>query len=322
MSRVFFLSLFFLGLCAPFLSNDRPFLVNHGGRWYFPMFKHYAGQEFGLDQIEEPDYLQFSARAVFPPIRSGPYRTFEGAIPPSPPSREHWLGTDDRGRDLLSRLLYGLRNSLLFATATTLLNLIFAGLLGSVSAYFGKHVDLVTQRALEIVGALPPVFLFLAMASLGYINWLTLILLWGGIGCVTFVQYVRGEVLRLKESDFVAAAQASGVGYWGLFGRHFLPNAAPILLGLVPFLFVWNIYVLTGLDYLGIGLPPPEPGLGDLIAQGRQNLDAWWLVWSPIAVISALLISLHRMASALRVKLDVKRYSTERFASSSLRTNT
>lgn len=312
MSRVVLTFLFVVALFAPVLSGDRPFVLRYDGHWYFPFFKIYQGSDFNLGEVAEPDYFTLKATALFPLIKSGPYRSLVEGIPPLPPSRRHWLGTDDRGRDLLSRLIYGLRNSVLFAFATTLLNVLIGGFVGSFSAYLGRRTDFAIQRLLEIISALPAVFIFLAIASIGYVNWTTLILLWGFLGSFTFVQYVRGEALRLKESEFVIAARAAGVGYWGQLRRHYIPNIAPILVGFLPLLFIWNIYVLTGLDYLGIGLPQPEPTLGELISQGRQNLDAWWLVWSPIAVIVALLLSLHRATDAIRARLDVKgTYSTE-----------
>lgn len=277
-------------LTAEVWSNDRPIVMSHQGSLYWPAL----GSE-PMTANGPPDYARMRpAWALWPPNRWAPNDSNKTlATYPAPPSAVNWLGTDDRGRDVFARLLYGYRTSLLFAFAAWGACAILGTLFGALTGFFGGASDLIGQRVVEIVATVPQLFLVLYLVSvfepsLGLLIMVTALLDW------TYVSYyIRGEVLRLRAHDFVEAARALGAGRARVLFRHVLPNALSPLRTLLPFGIVANVGALAVLDYLGYGLPPPAASWGELLMQGQTYfLTAWWLVAFPALALLVVLLSL------------------------------
>ncbi len=310
-----FLLLFGVSLLAPVLSSDRPLLVRYDGGWYLPMLHAYPETTFGGDFHTPTDYLDPYIRArlsapgnfaLFPPIPYGPTTIDYYATRPFPssPSARHWLGTDDRGRDVLSRLLYGLRLSILFALALTVTGTILGMLIGAVQGYFAGRVDLTAQRLIEVWGSMPELYLliiFSAVFSPGIGLLLVLLSLFGWMG---LSDYVRAEFLRNRQMDYVRAAQALGLSHPRIMWRHILPNSMTPVVTFLPFRMSSAILALTSLDFLGLGVPPPTPSLGELLSQGTANLDAWWISLAAFGALASVLLLLTFTGEGLRVALD------------------
>jgi microcin C transport system permease protein len=312
-----FVALFLVTLFADIIANDRPIIAYSKGNFYAPILWDYAETDFGGVFETPADYRDPAVQAlieedgwmIWPPIR---YRYDSinwnlGAPAPTPPSLENLLGTDDQGRDVLARLLYGLRVSILFGLALTAATLVIGIFLGAVQGFFGGWVDLVTQRLIEIWSGMPMLYLLLILASLVQptVSWLLLLMLlfsWMGIAGL-----VRAEVLRARNFDYVRAARALGVGEFTILLRHVLPNALVATVTMLPFLLCGAIVTLTALDFLGFGLPPGSASLGELLAQGKNNLQASWLGLTGFAVMAVLLSLLVFIGEALRDALDPHR---------------
>ncbi|HNK53566.1 MAG TPA: ABC transporter permease, partial [Ottowia sp.] len=286
-SLVLFGVLVGFSLLAELVSNDKPLLVRYQGQWYVPLVKTYPEKVFGGDFETETDYLdpfirqQFSQPgnwAIYPPNPYGA-RTinyFAKAPNPSAPSRDNWLGTDDRGRDLLAQLIYGFRVSVLFALALTAVGVLLGVAAGAVQGFFGGRIDLAFQRFIEIWGSMPELYLLIIFSailapSLGLL--LVLLSLFGWMG---LSDYVRAEFLRNRQLDYVKAARALGVSSGQIIWRHILPNSMTPVVTFLPFRMSAAILALTSLDFLGLGVPPGTPSLGELLSQGKNNIDAWW----------------------------------------------
>ncbi|MEJ2520706.1 MAG: ABC transporter permease [Desulfuromonadales bacterium] len=317
-SLVLFLVLFIFSLGAELISNDKPYLVIYQGNYYFPMVKQYPETTFGGIFETETDYKdpfftelmrEQGNRAIFPPNRHD-YNTInydiDGPVP-SPPTRDNLLGTDDRGRDVFARLLYGFRLSILFGMALTVVGTLIGILCGAVQGYFGGRTDLLFQRFIEIWGAMPELYLLIIFASIFQPSALLLLVLLSLFSWMGLSDYVRAEFLRGRNLDYVRAAQALGVSSPVIMYRHLLPNGMTPVITFLPFRMSASILALTSLDFLGLGVPPSTPSLGELLAQGKANIDAWWLSLSTFIVLVGSLVLLIFIGEALREAFDPRK---------------
>lgn len=313
-----FCTLFVVSLFAELLSNDRPLVVRYEGQTYFPLFNEYPETAFGGDFRTSTDYLDPYIReritrgdnwAIYPPnrYRFDTLNYFAASPNPAPPSRENLLGTDDRGRDVLARLLYGFRLSVLFGLALTAIGVAIGIVTGAIQGYFGGRVDLAFQRFIEIWGSMPELYLLLIFASLfepGVLILLAILSLFGWMG---LSDYVRAEFLRNRNLEYVTAARALGLSSRQIMWRHVLPNSLTPVIAFMPFRMSGAILALTALDFLGLGVPPSTPSLGELLAQGKANLDAWWITLPTFGVLVVMLMLLIFIGEALRTALDTRR---------------
>lgn len=313
----FFLILFVLSLFAELLANDRPIYINYDNAHYFPIWNDYPETQFGGDFETSAEYRdEFVADLInekgwmlWPAIRYS-YDTINYDLPvpaPAPPSAENLLGTDDQGRDVLARLIYGFRISVLFGLTLTLVSSVVGVAVGAMQGYFGGWVDLLGQRFIEIWSGLPTLFLLIILASIIEPNfwWLLGIMLL--FSWMSLVGVVRAEVLRARNLDYVKAAKALGVGRWSILRRHVLPNAMVATLTFLPFILNGSITTLTSLDFLGFGLPPGSASLGELLAQGKANLQAPWLGISGFVVLGLMLSLLIFVGEAVRDAFDPRK---------------
>lgn len=314
-SLLVFAALVLLSLGAELLSNDRPLLVHYQGQTYFPMWNDYPETLFGGDFETPADYLdpfiqqrlsQDGNWAVFAPNRYGSktINYFARSPNPSPPSRDNWLGTDDRGRDLLAQLLYGFRVSVLFALALTVTGVVLGVLTGALQGYFGGRTDLVFQRLIEIWSSMPDLYLLIIFSAVFAPSVALLLVLLSLFGWMGLSDYVRAEFLRNRQLDYVKAARALGVPNAQIIWRHILPNSLTPVVTFLPFRMSAAILALTSLDFLGLGVPPGTPSLGELLSQGKSSIDAWWISLSTFAVLVGTLLLLTFMGDALRDALD------------------
>ncbi|GAA3909064.1 ABC transporter permease [Halomonas cibimaris] len=309
-----FVALFVLSLGAELIANDKPLVMQFDGEWYAPLLYDYPETEFGGFLPTRADYLdpfmqeQISERgwALWPPVRFS-YQTLDMQMTrpsPAPPSARHWLGTDDQGRDVLARVIYGFRLSVVFALVLTAGSLVLGVVIGGVQGYFGGKVDLIGQRLTEIWSGLPVLFLLIILASFvqpGFWWLLGVMLLFSWLG---LVDIVRAEFLRARNLEYVRAARAMGLPSRLIMWRHVLPNAMVATLTFIPFLFTGAISTLTALDFLGFGLPPGSPSLGELAAQGKNNLHAPWLGITAFLTLGVMLSLLVFIGEGLRDAFD------------------
>jgi microcin C transport system permease protein len=307
-----------LSLMAELVSNDRPLVVVYQGQVVTPMFKDYPETAFGGDFATPTDYLDpFIQKklaepgnwAVFAPNRYGPktLNYFAPAPNPAPPSAANWLGTDDRGRDLLAQLLYGFRVSVLFALALTITGVVLGVITGALQGFFGGKTDLAFQRFIEVWGAMPELYLLIIFSAVLAPSIALLLILLSLFGWMGLSDYVRAEFLRNRQMDYVRAARALGVSHWKIITRHLLPNSMTPVVTFLPFRMSGAILALTSLDFLGLGVPPGTPSLGELLSQGKNNIDAWWISLSTFAVLVITLLLLTFMGDALRDALDPRK---------------
>ncbi len=313
-----FLVLFTLTLFAEFFANDKPVLIKYDGSFYAPIFMEYTETEFGGEFETEADYrdpfVQDLIRErdgwiLWPPVRYS-YNTINYNLPvpaPAPPSAENWLGTDDQGRDVVARLIYGFRISILFGLTLTLFSSVIGVAAGAVQGYFGGWLDLLFQRFIEIWAGLPILFLLIILASVVEPNFWWLLLLMLAFSWMNLVGVVRAEFLRARNLDYVKAARALGVSNPKIMVKHVLPNAMVATLTFLPFILNGSITTLTSLDFLGFGLPPGSPSLGELLAQGKANLQAPWLGISGFVVLALMLSLLIFIGEAVRDAFDPRK---------------
>ena len=317
-SLVAFCTLVVLSLLAEVLSNDKPLVVRYQGTSYFPMVQDYPETTFGGDFLTPTDYLDPFVRerlaapgnwAVYAPNPYGPktLNYFAKEPNPSAPSRDNWLGTDDRGRDLLAQLIYGFRVSVLFALALTFIGTLLGVLTGAIQGYFGGKTDLIFQRFIEIWGSMPELYLLIIFSAIFAPSVALLLVLLSLFGWMGLSDYVRAEFLRNRQLDYVKAARALGVGNGQIMWRHILPNSLTPVVTFLPFRMSAAILALTSLDFLGLGVPPGTPSLGELLSQGKNNIDAWWISLSTFAVLVVTLLLLTFMGDALRDALDPRK---------------
>lgn len=312
-----FLILFFLSLFAELIANERPLIIRFDGAFYFPITEYYPETTFGGDFEVEPDYkdpyiiklIEEKGWMVWPPIPFG-YDTHIANLPtpaPSPPSARNWLGTDDQARDVFARIIYGFRISVLFGLALTILSSIIGVAAGAVQGYFGGLVDLFGQRAIEIWGGLPVLYMLIILASVVQPNFWWLLGLMLIFSWTALVGVVRAEFLRARNFEYVKAARALGVSNAVIMFRHLLPNAMVATLTFLPFITSGSVVTLTSLDFLGFGLPPGSPSLGELLKQGKDNLQAPWLGITAFVVIAIMLSLLVFIGEALRDAFDPRK---------------
>jgi microcin C transport system permease protein len=312
-----FLLLFGFSLGAEFIANDRPLLVYHQGSFHVPVFKDYAETDFGGVFPSKANYRDpYLAKLIdehgwmlWPLVRFR-HDTVNYNLPvpaPAPPSTENWLGTDDQGRDVLARLIYGLRISVLFGLLLTLTSSVIGVAAGAVQGYFGGRVDLLFQRFLEIWGGLPQLFILIIVSSVVAPGFWTLLLILMLFGWTSLVGVVRAEFLRARNFDYVRAARALGMSDGRIMFRHVLPNAMVATLTFMPFILSGSIVALTALDFLGLGLPPGSASLGDLLRQGKDNLQSPWLGISGFVVLSLMLSLLVFVGEAVRDAFDPRK---------------
>ncbi len=313
-----FCTLVVLSLGAELISNDRPIIARYEGKTYFPMFKDYAEKTFGGDFATNTDYLDPFIRAqlakpgnwaLFAPNPYGPKTlNYFAKLPnPSAPTVDNWLGTDDRGRDLLAQLLYGFRVSVLFALALTFVGVLLGIVTGALQGFFGGKTDLAFQRFIEIWGSMPELYLLIIFSAVFAPSISLLLILLSLFGWMGLSDYVRAEFFRNRQLDYVRAARALGVGNWQIIWRHILPNSLTPVVTFLPFRMSGAILALTSLDFLGLGVPPGTPSLGELLSQGKNNIDAWWISLSTFAVLVVTLLLLTFMGDALRDSLDPRK---------------
>ncbi|MEN9763567.1 MAG: hypothetical protein RI906_3393 [Pseudomonadota bacterium] len=313
-----FLVAFVLCLGAEFLSNDKPIVVRYEGQWYVPLLKNYPETTFGGDFRTETDYLDpfirerlsASGNWTLWPLNSYRFDTINYFAPspnPAPPSAVNVMGTDDRGRDVLARLLYGFRVSVLFGLALTALGVLIGVIAGAIQGYFAGRIDLVLQRFIEVWGAIPELYLLLILASIFEPSVWILLAILGLFGWMGLSDYVRAEFLRNRQLEYVTAARALGLSDRQIIVRHVLPNSLTPVIAFLPFRMSAAIVALTSLDFLGLGVPVSTPSLGELLAQGKTNLDAWWISLSTFGVLVATLMLLIFIGEALRDALDTRK---------------
>lgn len=313
-----FLFFFVLSLFAEFLSNDRPIVAKYEGQWYFPVFRDYPETTFGGDfettaDFRDPYILErLNAGdnwALFPPNphRFDSINLYVSRPVPSPPTRTNILGTDDRGRDVLARLIYGFRLSVLFGLALTAIGTGLGIVAGAIQGYFGGKTDLIMQRCIEIWSAMPELYLLIIFASIFKPSMTLLLILLSLFGWMGLSDYVRAEFLRGRNLDYVRAAKALGAGDLTIMRRHLLPNSMTPVITFLPFRMSGAILALTSLDFLGLGVPPSTPSLGELLAQGKANIDAWWLSLSTFLVLVGALALLIFIGEALRDAFDPRK---------------
>lgn len=312
-----FLFLFAICLCAPFVSNDKPLFVKYDGGYYFPVFKVYPETVFGGDFETEADYrdpyvkelIEKNGFMVWPPVRYS-YDTINYNLPqpaPSPPSRDNWLGTDDQGRDVTARVIYGFQISILFGLALTIVSSFIGVIVGAFQGFYGGKLDLFMQRLIEIWASLPSLYILIIFSAMFTPGFWTLLLILLLFSWVSLVDVVRAEFLRTRNFDYVRAANALGVSNMTIMRRHVLPNAMVATLTLMPFILTGSITALTSLDFLGLGMPPGSPSLGEMLAQGKNNLQAPWLGITAFVVLSLMLSLLTFVGEAVRDAFDPRK---------------
>ncbi len=335
-----FLALFGLSLVGEFIANDRPIVASYKGELLFPVVIDYPEEKFG-GFLAETDYrsdfirdeIEANGWMIWPPVRYS-YQTVNSSIPHSAPTKPfwlmdkeercsaypeglndrncivgnlNWLGTDDQARDVFARMIYGFRLSVLFGLTLTIASAVIGVTAGAVQGYFGGWTDLLMQRFIEIWSSMPVLYILLIIAAIlppGFFILLGIMLLFSWVG---FVGVVRAEFLRARNFEYVNAARALGVGNGTIMYRHLLPNAMVATLTFLPFILSGSITTLTSLDFLGFGMPPGSPSLGEMIAQGKSNLQAPWLGLTAFCVMSLMLSLLIFVGEATRDAFDPRK---------------
>lgn len=309
-----FLFLFGFSLGAELIANDKPLLIKYADQYYYPVLFSYSEQTFGGELPTEADYrdsyvvdlIESNGWLFYPPIRFS-YNTINYDLPspaPSPPDATNWLGTDDQGRDVVARVIYGFRISVLFGLTLAVISSVIGVMAGAIQGYYGGWVDLAGQRFIEIWSSLPILFLLIILSSIITPNfwWLLGIMLL--FSWMALVPVVRAEFLRGRNLEYVKAAKAMGLSDSGIMFKHILPNAMVATITYLPFILTGAITTLTSLDFLSFGLPPGSPSLGELVSQGKSNLQAPWLAITAFTVLSIMLTLLVFIGEAFRDAFD------------------
>jgi microcin C transport system permease protein len=315
--------LFFLSLWSELIANDKPLLIHYEGKLYFfAAYNLYADKEFGGKYQTEALYRELSRSErfeagtgnfiLFPLIPYSPYTStldeLEGT-PPTAPDATHILGTDDRGRDVFARLLYGFRISLSFALVLLLLEIVVGCIIGALQGYIGGTFDLIMQRFIEVLSALPFLYVIILIGSVLGQSFSTLIIIMAVFNWIGLSYYIRAEFLRLKKFQFVDAAKVLGVKRYKILFSEMLPNALTPIITFMPFSLISAVFTLTALDYLGFGLPAPTPSWGELIRQGMGNLSSYWLSVYPFIALFLTLLLLTFVGEGVREAMDPKEYT-------------
>lgn len=331
LSFVFLSVIFVLSFFANFIANDKPLLVYYGGKIYSPIFNFYSEQTFGGYFETQADYhdpyvqnlIKEKGWFIWPVI---PYKhdtiNFNFSKPvPAPPSAENWLGTDDQGRDILARLIYGLRNSLLFSFGLTLISAIIGFMIGSIQGFFAGKVDLILQRLTETWAGLPTLYILMIVSSIIQPNITSLMIVMALVNWIVLVGVVRVEFLRARSLDYVRAARALGATNFSIMYKHIMPNALMSVIVYIPFMLNNAIITLTALDFLGFGLPPGSASLGEMIGQARNNMHAPWISMTVFFAITAMLSCLIFLGEAIRDAFDPKSSSFKKSNFQKVKTN-
>ncbi len=308
-----------LGVClfAELIANDKPLMARYDGSFYFPVVQTLPETNFGGDFQTEADYrdpyvkdlINEKGWMIWPPIRFS-YDTINYDLPqpaPSPPTLDNIIGTDDQGRDVAARVIYGFRISVLFGLILTIISSVIGITAGAFQGYYGGRLDLIMQRVIEVWSSLPSLYIliiFSAMFVPGFWTLLAILLLFSW---VSLVDVVRAEFLRTRNFDYVRAANALGVSNHTIMWRHVLPNAMVATLTLMPFILTGSITALTSLDFLGLGLPPGSASLGEMLAQGKNNLQAPWLGITAFMSLALMLTLLTFIGEAVREAFDPRK---------------
>lgn len=302
--------LLFLSLTAEFWANSKPHLMKYHGQIYAPLFFDYHPSVFGIEDIQVMNYRQLELQEgdwwIWPLIQWDPYERNEILSQyPAPPSRWNWLGTDDRGRDVLTRLLYGLRYTLVFAVGSWLLTYLLGCSIGAVMGYRGGWVDLVLQRISEVIESVPTLLVLITVISIFSPGLPLLICFMMVFGWTGIAAYMRGQFLQLRKREYVEAARAIGSSQFRIIFKHIFPNALTPIVTFAPFTIAGNVYVLSTMDYLGLGLQAPTPSWGELFLQAQKYYStAEWLVWSPSVALLLTLTMLINIGLATRDAFD------------------
>lgn len=310
--------LFGISLFAGVLSNDRPLLASYQGQWYTPLWHDYPETTFGGDFLAPTEWhdpfiqRQFAQDGNWAlwPLNRYSFNTlnYYAELPnPAPPSAQNLLGTDDRGRDVLARLLYGFRLSVMFGLALTAIGTLLGIVMGALQGYFAGRVDITLQRLIEVWSAIPELYLLLILASMFEPSIWVLLVILSLFGWMGLSDYVRAEFLRNRQLEFVQAARALGLPRRTIILRHILPNSLTPVLAFLPFRMSAAIVALASLDFLGLGVSDSSPSLGELLAQGKNNLDAWWIALPTFGVLVGTLLLLIFIGEALRDALDPRK---------------
>jgi microcin C transport system permease protein len=316
-SLLIFSALFCLTLFAEIIANDKPLMVGFGDKIYFPAFKYYSETTFGGVFETETDYRDRAVQdlikkdgwMIFAPIPFS-YDTINYQVEtpaPSKPSLQNLLGTDDNGRDVFARIIYGIRISLVFGLILTFFTVVIGIFMGAIQGYFGGLLDLALQRFMEIWSSMPTLFLLIILSSILEPSFFILLLLMLLFSWMSLVSFVRAEFLRLRNFEFVQASKAMGASNMRIIFRHILPNASPIIIANIPFILSGSIVTLTSLDFLGLGMPIGSPSLGELLAQGKNNLTAYHLGLSGFIVVTIILSLLVFIGEAFRDAFDTRK---------------
>lgn len=309
--------IFFFTIFAEFIANDKPLLMRFNGEFYLPILKNISEKNLGGEFETTADFrdpavkklIEKNGWMIFPPIPFS-YDTINFNITtpaPSKPSATNFFGTDDNGRDVLARAIYGIRISLIFGLILTFFSTILGIFLGATSGYFGGLCDLALQRFMEIWSSMPVLFLLIILSSIIEPSFFVLLALMLLFSWMSLVSYVRAEFLRLRNFDFIRASKAMGASNLRIIFRHILPNASPVIIANLPFLLAGSITTLTSLDFLGLGLPIGSPSLGELLAQGKNNLTAYWLGITGFITITLILTLLVFIGEATRDAFDTRK---------------
>lgn len=319
-SLILFVGIFILSLFSELIANDKPLIIKYNNQYMLPIFNSYSDADFNGDFPTDADYNDVyiinnikQNGWLIKPLIPYSYNTVDyylDTATPSAPDKKHWLGTDEEGRDIVARLLYGIRLSVIFAFLLTLISSILGIFIGAVQGYFGGKVDLILQRIIEIWDSLPQLFILIIIASVflpTFWSLLVILLLFSWTGLTGMV---RAEFLRMRNFEYVKAAKVLGVGNFRIMFRHILPNALVTSITFIPFIMAESITALSALDFLGLGLPADYPSLGDLVRQGKDNLQAPWIGISIFVVLSGLLSMLIFIGEGVRDSLDSRRNRT------------
>ena len=314
---IVFVIMLVLTTFAELISNERPLVAKYQGQWFFPMVNNPPETRFGGDFLTATDWndpfihQQFAkdgnwALYTFNPYSAGTVNYFNKIPAPAPPSSENVLGTDESGRDMLARLIYGFRISVWFGVALTFVGVALGILMGAIQGYFGGRVDLTIQRLIEIWNSIPDLYLLIIIAAMFEPTILLVLLVLALFGWVGLADYVRAEFLRNRNLEFVKAARAMGLSTWQIMWRHVLPNSMTPVITFLPFRMSAAILGLAALEFLGLG-PANLPSLGDLLRQGKENLDAWWISVPTFVVLVLTLLLLTFIGDALRDAFDTRK---------------
>jgi microcin C transport system permease protein len=307
-----------LSLFAELYANSRPLVIRYEGHFYFPMLEVYPETTFGGDFATEANYRDPFVRklitsdhnwAIYPPI-PWDYKTINydlGRPSPAPPSGSNLLGTDDRGRDVLARLIYGFRLSMIFGLVLAVIGTAVGIVAGAIQGYLGGWVDLFGQRGIEIWSSMPELYLLIIISASFTPSIPKLIVILSLFGWMGLSVYVRAEFLRARNFDYVRAARAMGVGNWAIIRRHILPNTLVPVITFFPFRVSGAIIGLTSLDFLNLGVPSPTPSLGELLRQAKANVEAWWISLTTFFVLVLTVVLINFIGEALLQAFDPRR---------------